>query len=306
MPVLSVSAQNRLNEIGARVERLRATRDVLQCQRDELKRQQEVVESSLAHGLADMAEIKNTEAPIASLPPELLCMIFEAGARMDARFRTLVTLVSRHWKSVAVSSVELWTTVSIDTSFPVDEISVLEDILRRTGTAELSLTLLARVYDNISDTRTTAFMDVVCSQIYRVRQLVIKTQDVYVPPDVLRRLEPLSAPVLRTLALRGRYSHHSLSYQYENPLFSGGAPFLRSLDYDDIHWRVIPCAALHYRSITSLSVYCLDERTQNFSGLREFLRNFVALEKFYAREWLINDWPEDISPFYDSVTLPAL
>ncbi|KII84445.1 hypothetical protein PLICRDRAFT_46351 [Plicaturopsis crispa FD-325 SS-3] len=312
--------QNPLKEIFHLVERLRVTKAALRVQRDELQRrqdelvlQEETVELMLVHAAADIAEIDNMRVPIALLPNEVLGMIFEAGDRMDAQtyrrnpslrsFRTLVTSVSRHWRSVAIGMAQLWTTVYINMAMPPRQIPILEDIMGRSRTAELSLSLHARAYNDPSDPRTARFMDIICSRIDRVRELTVTTRDSQFPLEVFTCLGPLVAPVLRRLTLNG---NNIPKWTAENrvELFRGGAPALGALDYDG--FDMVYFAGIHHKSITTLRIHSNLNTGLLFHDLPHFLGNFAALERLHVTDYLVRDLAADASRFSESATLPAL
>ena len=111
---------------NAILERLTARVASLEEEVTALSSQLSHVGESLQLAKIQVAEHINTTSPIASLPDEILAMIFEAGARQQAQrsenrvyFSMLVSQVMHRFLAIAIATPHLWTAVDIDALKPM-------------------------------------------------------------------------------------------------------------------------------------------------------------------------------------------
>ena len=149
-------------------------------------------------------------APVWSLPPEILSHIFFLclPVRMDwaeikrssLKNSIILAQVNRHWRSVALSTPKIWTTIHIDeNSFPKtyndndqEEISMPKVFLQRSGVCSLSL----RVYTSEYNEAILAILLPLAERWHRI------TLDIPLP--MLSALSPISNRLLllRTLEIK--------------------------------------------------------------------------------------------------------
>ncbi|KZP12711.1 hypothetical protein FIBSPDRAFT_152205 [Athelia psychrophila] len=88
--------------LSRRLEEISTKRRILVLQLAELD----------AQGKAVQQELHNLDSPISILPSDILAMIFEAGALLEAsaefHFGSLASHVSQSWREIALATPRLW------------------------------------------------------------------------------------------------------------------------------------------------------------------------------------------------------
>ncbi|KII83410.1 hypothetical protein PLICRDRAFT_47294 [Plicaturopsis crispa FD-325 SS-3] len=290
----------------------------LDDKRCQLKRELKEVKLSLARQRARFAEINNRNVPVAKLPPEVLSMIFEAGNRLDPPyhqirkrsstwsaqlpFRSAVSCVSRHWRTVALHLCGLWKVIRINNTCGVD-LAILDAVLARSGAAGLTLTFGSKDAMPPSPTRSLVLMNLMCNHIQRWESFTLQMDTMQILHDVGGQLRRAYAPRLRKFTVGTRRVNSMRIAAPSISLFQGGAPSLRDLVYNCMspHTLFPPCHA-----ITSLE---LSTRSPSMSlnEFRDFLNSFVSLERLIIRDDCTSQWPAiDTFPACVPVTLPCL
>ncbi|KDQ65056.1 hypothetical protein JAAARDRAFT_75431 [Jaapia argillacea MUCL 33604] len=176
-----------------------------------------------------------TEPPIYHLPVEILAIIFTLGQSVDfpqrepksgwdwdPSVRGSLSLVSRHFREIITNTPSLWSKIrwrlSSDPLAPPEEFLVL--CLQRSASSHISWFISLHSCDK---ERANRLGQLVAAQLYRLRELHIHVVDFVVAFWVYAILRDYPAPVLEYYGISGRAS-------YDFPIFSGGAPQLRSID----------------------------------------------------------------------------
>ncbi|KAF9475276.1 hypothetical protein BDN70DRAFT_841191 [Pholiota conissans] len=151
--------------------------------------------------ISALKSYRNTLAPIARLPPEVLCYIFrmlknkqQSKSRRKTRLKWIrwTTHVCRHWRDVAINFPGLW----IDP--PSHNYSCVEVMLQRSQDASLIIEW---------DTKTSwAILELALQHIHRIKDLTLYLQTLRMWEKVQERF--MKAPRLESLSL-SLQRHHS-------------------------------------------------------------------------------------------------
>ncbi|TFK63114.1 hypothetical protein BDN72DRAFT_964124 [Pluteus cervinus] len=179
-----------------------------------------------AENLSQEPLISSDSSPVASLPPEILPLIFLDVLRASrAKHSAILTIsrVSQHWRAIALSTPELWTW--IDTP----DMGIIQSFMVRAKNRPLSIAFSEIRSDNHIP------ITAVLKSLHNIQSLQLS---VYYYTDWTRMgpfLE-MSGPVpaLHSLHLNG--------FKLPKPLFSGLAPSLRHLHLDsyDTEFKLLP------------------------------------------------------------------
>ncbi|KII85103.1 hypothetical protein PLICRDRAFT_45218 [Plicaturopsis crispa FD-325 SS-3] len=135
------------------------------------------------------AEIRNQEAPISTLPPELLSTIFEIGLghssdlQHKTSFPRTVAHVSRRWREVALATSALWTTVTTHTLYP----SWLQSSGNRSLDVHLDLTEIES-NTHIGSTRVRVITEAVTPHLHRMQFFTLFDRNSYLLINALTHL----------------------------------------------------------------------------------------------------------------------
>ena len=192
--------------------------------RNELLRQLANVDESLI-----LARAKHNEnAPISSLPDEILAMIFEegriypfsgrnSGAIADdigvyivsPAFELVVSQVSRRWRNAAINCPSLWTNIIITSWHPSQ---CLLMYLERSKSSPIDLRLFFHREFDLSDDIHDALdakhiLSSIIPHIHRCRHIDIVNREAYIYAT-LSRFRDSSAPLLESMSIIRTYIDH--------------------------------------------------------------------------------------------------
>lgn len=191
-----------LSLLARRIEETRSTLDYHVCEVGRLGK-------LLSELRADFNEITNVNAPIESLPNEVLAMVFQAGCilpcrkahrpnkRPDPPFELLISLVSRRWRNVAISTPKLWTKICVLPRQPLDLVMAY---LTRSGVLPLDIRADLR-FNRSSFLFVSSFVEVFIPQIGRWRSMCIRSTHYQYLRPFFRHIRLATAPLLESLQI---------------------------------------------------------------------------------------------------------
>ncbi|KAF7970817.1 hypothetical protein HWV62_22832 [Athelia sp. TMB] len=209
------SRRRRVLLLADRLEELAKARHQLVLQLEELDAQARVVQ-------LEFDELQNIDAPVSSLPEEVLAMVFEAGVLLDElprfEFATVVSHVTRRWRSVALATPRLWNTIfwdlgpeeledSEETEKPRQQ-ALLENLEKETNRVAIFLSrsmpapidiYISRVRETVFDCDHTAMKSMIKllhAHFYRCHHLSIRDGDMWCTEQILDELCSGPAPII--------------------------------------------------------------------------------------------------------------
>ncbi|KAF7976436.1 hypothetical protein HWV62_6865 [Athelia sp. TMB] len=193
-------------------------------------------------------KLQNADAPVSSLPEEILTMVFESGVLLNElprfRFAILVSHITRRWRSIALTTPRLWNTIFWD--FGSYE---LEEMGKMGKSPELRLVrYLEKETSRVSTFLARSMPVPIDIYIRRIRETNLDWDD-----------SPVVTYMIRLLDAHFHRCHH-LSIQDADmwamekiveTLCTGPVPAIRSIDwgigvdYDELYplTRFFPCGA---------------------------------------------------------------
>jgi len=206
-----------------------------------------------------IARITNRNAPIYSLPNEIITAIFNAGIPTSKKFPILVSHITHHLREVALSSPSLWKRIHISSPRSFDRVDAY---VHRSKCCLLEIAVYAakgRFKFNLPQS--------LLSHITRWRyfQIISPHRSHTGFREVLEQLSGVSAPHLEQMCIQT----HLFSPQFSGGvphLFAGGAPVLSKVTL-----RGIPISPnlLPLMAITSLEI--MQHSFLNYRQLCQFL-----------------------------------
>lgn len=198
--------------------------------------------SSLQNHELHLTQLRNTRAPIAALPNEILAEVFKAGpSRPWDRLHYVMSVaqICHHWRAVAISVQSLWANAIHIGAFSVGNWLQLMDLfLERSGECPLDIVICRLTYryeSNASDQHLERLHARLLGVVHRWRKLVVVGK---IFEDVLAVMSPfreLFAPLLETLEIIVRVSEYAFQ-DFVLRIFRGGTPRLSHLKIDGIHF----------------------------------------------------------------------
>ncbi|KAL4264321.1 F-box domain-containing protein [Pleurotus pulmonarius] len=175
--------------------------------------------SQLDHSARTLRSRRNALAPISTLPPEILSMVFmymEAASNHSLAW-IKVSHVCQHWRAVALDSPRLWTNIVL--SRP----KWTREMLKRSKMAPLDI----KADLSFLTPRLLEVVRLIMEQIHRTRSLNI-TANHSTLNSIFAGLH--DAPLLRSLNLRDSQRHGLLPTDSPSVPFAMKAPRLRHLE----------------------------------------------------------------------------
>ena len=208
-------------------QQLQARVKQLELQRDDLSR-------DLSSIYSQIIELKNHEAPISRLPPEVLNAVFHAGRIMndDAKvpFQVLVSRVIRSWRETSLRDPSLWDTIVV---LPGHNPSTIRSFLRRSRDRHLIIRL---AYSSDEWPRYfTRNLEELAMHSYRWRELHIEVSDQHLMHRIIRSLGPLEVHRLEKANIQLRDCGFDNLSNFEMVVFRGGAPRLSHISLTGIN-----------------------------------------------------------------------
>ncbi|RDB28527.1 hypothetical protein Hypma_014941 [Hypsizygus marmoreus] len=269
----------------------------------------------------------NKAAPIGSIPPEILCQIFEIanGVKQTEDYRPwsypsrhkslpiVVSQVSRYWRDVAINYPLLWTDIDISPPWSLNTIRLF---LSRSQTCPIALSLaIPSLYIGslLSPTaiNTSAWLlyDVIASHIPRCRRITVKGDFERTMPLLdafLNTIQHSSVPLLEQLVFHVTgVSEFNEEHQDvgETPLFQLGAP---SLTHVRLSGFAVPNCLPPLSQVTSLHLSVGDSTTTHLrSSFYDFSEMLLACPSLNTLaiydDFVWGPWPPT-----SEISLPSL
>lgn len=236
---------------------------------------------------------------IDTLPAELLSTVF-LHLRQVRRYRQLlpfqvtISHVCRHWRQVAISTPQLWSSITL---FSKRSLPCLEEWLRRSGAAPLDVRLDlydAEYREKLDITWITETLTRIASCAHRFQSLFVFTYREVNTYHVLQLFEHVEAPLLERLRIHiGRREHLRELRPFSLPgggfslptIFSGGLPRLAFAELESV--KCIPPLT----TVTTLHLNVVGTAL-SFSRLVEILQMPHDLVSFSLRGYIEEGgWP---------------
>jgi len=213
--------------------------------------------------------------PFHRLPYELLAAVFEEGVRSSLPrfsehsipFPIIVSHVCRLWRDTALDCATLWTDVFIDDNRMADTYQIFRLYLARSKSILIDVRCHWHTF-TCDDPPFKATITDILSHIGRVRHLSMVQQSETVFLPVMDILRDVAAPRLESLLIFLPYQNHPDEDHPQAdslPLFTRGAPLLRSIIFTEVPYIVQP----QFTRLTSFSLRI--QTHHNKITLREFL-----------------------------------
>lgn len=200
----------------------------------------------------ELDALHNLDAPIAILPDEVLALVFEEGRHLQDRpvhFGIIASHVIRRWRTVALSTPRLWT--SIRCIVPEDGSATdLNELLGRLATLFFranSSPLELYLEGDFSLDHNTALLQLVVDHIGPCHRLHIEGCG---GEQGLRRvLSCISSKAMPLLS----WMYLSCGFvRFTEPIFSSGTPRLTNVQLHSLNFRSMPLCLPAFESVTSL------------------------------------------------------
>ncbi|KAG6914927.1 hypothetical protein DXG01_014390 [Tephrocybe rancida] len=254
--------------------------------------------------------IINEATPIGSLPPELLCQIFQLASHLESTgskrpwshpdrrraFRTTVSQVSGHWRDVALETPLLWTDIDISPPWSFSGICLA---LSRAKTCPLSinLTVPGIAFGNlltpcIVNSSASILCDIIAPHIRRCRKLVIKGDFGQLEPlfiAIMKTIHRSDTPLLKQLVIHPRGVRH-LATEAEAHSFVHGVPVLTHLRVTSAMVPSLPPLG----NLISLHLTAGDRRALDQAGFATISSSCPQLETLAIYDDAIDGpWPPE-------------
>ncbi|CDO71034.1 hypothetical protein BN946_scf184844.g38 [Trametes cinnabarina] len=233
-------------------------------------------EASLSCIRAKIDALATFLVPAFRLPPEVLVLIFKAGARMpqdgpvtesfvSRPFPLVIASVSRQWRDIAISTPELWTNITIQHPRHYNWIPVC---LQRSCGLPVDVTMDCRSTNLLTAPIVDGMMSRLMPHVHRWRRFALMTCDPATAYVIGQRLSDASAPQLRHLQLS--LSGSSGNQEVMLPaILQGGAEALSSVRFDSL---ATPWGSAPLMDLTTIDLRWLWLRTRlQYEQFRDML-----------------------------------
>ncbi|KAG5636795.1 hypothetical protein H0H81_006816 [Sphagnurus paluster] len=267
--------------------------------------------------LYDSLRLINHNAPIGSLPPEILGQIFETANQSNAKENTrpwdhlcrrkplpiIISQVSSHWRDVALNSPLLWSEINIS---PPWSLRIIALFLARSKACpiHLNLTIPTIAFGNLltpTVVNASAYIlcDMVAQHIPRCRKITIKGDFNRLEPlldAIMSTIHPSKAPHLEQLVLQVTGTSDFLA-GFSAPLFIESP----KLNHLRITSPMVPCLP-SLEHVTSLHLALGNTNGIEFATLAALAKLCPCLETLALYDDVVcSPWPEAAT-----VDLPSL
>lgn len=254
----------------------------------------------------ELNSLRNSIAPIASLPEEVLATVFEAGTHLNQEkglhFGLLVSHVIRSWRNTALATPRLWASIRCNKRdggpYPEAVIDRTVAFLARSKSFPFKLYIIKFI------ALDSPLIQLLANHFGRCRHLSIINS--YATPEALACFSRQPAPLLESLELG---TVEGMAIWLTEPVFPSGVPHLKiaQINTRDVASFRICLAA--FQSVTSLSITCIhicDDTRYAYTSFRDGLMALPSLGYLELRdsgEFAYSPWfPSNRLP----VVLPAL
>jgi len=232
----------------------------------------------------------NSSAAVASLPDEVLAMIFEAGASRQAEdfednrfyFSLLVSQITHRFRTIAIATPSLWTYIDIHLA---EHTSLLDLQLQRSKSCTLDICIhdiyLPRNTTFKEEAHIQLFMNKIILHAANLRRLAIRAFRPSFVKDVVSHLYNISVPNLEDFCVildEESYTPQEWLGSDNKCIFDGGAPNLSSVSLSGIS---IYCCQTPWAAVTTLSLDADSETYMPITYVRfaETLRALSSLRQ---------------------------
>ncbi|KXN89122.1 hypothetical protein AN958_06323 [Leucoagaricus sp. SymC.cos] len=275
-----------------------------------------IVEDSRNHDLPELCY----GGPMGRLPAELLAQVFEHCLPSDtfsvpvsSQAPLLLAHTCPRWRSVALSTPSLWSTLHIVYKDPSLDVPMASNWLQRSGCLPLSVCISI----DFNEQSAQEILDVLCEHASRWKHVRFEFRGLYCPPMYTLSLAENNTPLLRAFEFNAR----DISSANITPIISllNSAPELREVTWvDDLadtrRLMELPLSRLTLLSITmshgTLDYLELLDQCYNLEHIRitrprpgdtRSLREPLVLSKLTSLNIVY-----DLTAILDSLVLPAL
>ncbi|KZP24126.1 hypothetical protein FIBSPDRAFT_430812 [Athelia psychrophila] len=296
--------QTRISTLSKRLKAIDRTKKELTRQLQELE-----VESIAKRN--ELHSLRNEDAPISSLPNEVLSMIFEIGQKIPRgysiqgvlSFEIAVSHVTSHWRYVALGTPALWTHIT-RTEFR-QKFDLISAYLRRSEPLPFDL----RIFIGRDDMYSSGgfgeemedigpFFDLIKPYLERCGKLFITAREYVGGIALLRLLSPISASSLNSF----RVFFHGQRIRGDTiNIFQGGAHALKHLELGGLQF--VFCN-LPTSNLTALRLgdFTWPRKPSEFHNICASLSGMHLLSHLHLDSTYADiPWPFDVP-----ITLPAL
>lgn len=274
-----------------------------------------MLDTQLRASQIEFNSLQNYMAPIASLPEEVLAMVFVAGAESyqekGLQFAILVSHVSRTWRGIALSTPLLWANIrcvkpsqSEDEPFHTPhrpyartELERLVAFLVRSKTFPIYLYITHPRADDL-DPR---FIVLLTNHFTHLRHLSITDIDEKGISKIQSDFSRQPVPLLESVEL-GVGENSCKLFRLSKPLFSSGAPRLKMAQLNMIDFSTFHLCLRAFRSVTTLRLaYIYIDDQWAYASFRECLMALPSLTHLELQESFV-----DLKPSFQPIVLPYL
>lgn len=286
------------------MESLSSNIDALEAERSALLTRLAKVDELASAAKAKYSRMMYGRAAVASLPDEVLKLIFEAGdlvarANYEKSFGRLISHVTQHWRRIALQTPRLWTQISCRIH-PPHELGAMDAYLQRSAPYPIDLTI--RVDEDTCLNYVPEWMEVYIDAVGRCWRLRIsigyETSDDDIE-SLFDFLESTSAPRLSTFEVYRDWEMEHASAGAPLTFLKEGAPLLRSVRLEN------PCPACWLPPLTNVSVLQLVFPFKGFRApdVRIVLESAPALTDLQIHgSYLFSGWKFNLA----AIDLPLL
>ena len=285
-------------------ESLSSDIDALEAERSALITRLAKVDELVSAAKAKYSRMMYGRAAVASLPNEVLKLIFEAGdlatrAGYGKSFGRLISQVTQHWRRIALQTPRLWTRISCRIH-PPHELEAIDAYLQRSAPYPIDLTI--HIDEDTCLNYVPDWMEVYIDAVARCWRLRISVGYESSDDDIeslFDFLESTSAPRLSTFEVYRDWEMEHASAGAPLTLLKGGAPLLRSVRLEN------PCPAGWLPPLTNVSVLQLVFPFKGFRApdVRVVLESAPALTDLQIHgSYLFSGWKLNLT----AINLPLL
>ncbi|KAF7969956.1 hypothetical protein HWV62_25502 [Athelia sp. TMB] len=292
------SRRHRHHFLVKRLEELETARRELLLQLEELDAQKNAIQ-------LEFNELQNVDAPISSLPDEVLGMIFETGVLLDdlpkSQFATLVSHVTHSWRSIALTTPRLWNTIFWDLGRQfLPEDAEIEEPLRvalsqnlqkaaEIASAFLSRSSSAPIDIYIRQLRLgelkhggadlARMFELIHTHFDRCRYLCIQDANRWAVEKTAEKICCRPAPLLRSIDLGVNIIWDSeVEFVPSTSFLPSGTPRLNTAHLDWIKVSFIHRNLHAFRYLQSLRLVCIIDNENDHALLAKALNSMRALD----------------------------
>ncbi|KAF7980786.1 hypothetical protein HWV62_36853 [Athelia sp. TMB] len=231
----------------------------------------------------ELCSLHNSDAPISTLPDEVLAMVFEEGMVPKGdrcRFGSLVSHVTHHWRSVALATPQLWSEIVWSKPCTAQEIERVSTFLSRTRTSPVEINF--RPGYSATGKIPSEFLQLVYNHMSHCVHISIWDSDSRYLSIVLEGLTCHQAPMLRSIVLgigREYYEPRPVLTAHLSPF---EAPLLTTAHLSWIHASDLALCLPAFENLTSLKLTYLHINDREEKECVSFKDTLMAMPRLYC------------------------